>query len=63
MGVTMGKQISATVALWLIAMMATLFVVRDSGKFTYLAPVFFVCLMGSIMVVRSLGAGKHHDVS
>ena len=49
----MVKQISATIALWLVAMLATLFVVKDSGKFTYLAPVFFVCLLGSIMVVRT----------
>lgn len=42
----------ATILLWLIALVATLLVVKDTGLFTYLGPVFFVCLLGSIMVVR-----------
>lgn len=42
----------ATLALWLIAIATTLVVVRDTGLFTYLGPVLFVCMMGSIVVVR-----------
>lgn len=43
----------ATILLWAIAIAATVLVVKDTGLFTYLGPVFFICLLGSIMVVRS----------
>ena len=42
----------ATLALWLIAIATTLVVVRDTGMFTYLGPVLFVCMVGSTVVVR-----------
>jgi len=42
----------ATLALWLIAITTTLVVVRDTGLFTYLSPVLFICMVGSILAVR-----------
>lgn len=41
------------VALWLIAIVATLVVVKDSGVFTFLGPVYFVCMLGSVVTVRN----------
>jgi hypothetical protein len=38
-------------ALWTIAIVATLLVARD-GAFTYLAPLFAVCAVGSVFTVR-----------
>lgn len=40
-------------ALWLIAIATTLYLTRDTGLFTYLAPLYFVCTVGSIVTVRS----------
>ena len=44
-------------ALWLIAITATAFVVRGTGLFTYLGPVFFVCMLGSVLVVHGATSG------
>jgi hypothetical protein len=49
----MSKYEWAMIALWLIAMLATLYVTRDTGLFTFLGPVFFICLSGSILIVRN----------
>jgi hypothetical protein len=49
----MSKYEWATIALWLIAMLATLYVTRDTGLFTFLGPVFFICLLGSILIVKN----------
>jgi hypothetical protein len=51
------KYVLATLALWLIAVAATAWVVRESGLFTYLAPVFAVCAIGSVLVVQRARAG------
>jgi hypothetical protein len=40
-------------ALWLIAIIATLFVVNDKGLFTYLGPVYAICMVGSIITLRN----------
>ncbi|MFQ5602307.1 MAG: hypothetical protein ACE5HS_03460 [bacterium] len=37
--------------LWIIAILATLFIVEESGLFKYLGPLYFICMMGSTMVV------------
>lgn len=47
----MTKYELAILALWAIAITATL-LVRSTDHFTYLGPVFFVCMVGSITVVR-----------
>jgi L-asparagine transporter-like permease len=40
--------------LWLIAILTTLIIVRDTNLFTYLAPVYFICMVGSIFTVRAV---------
>lgn len=47
------KYIWAIVALWVITILATFFIIKDTGLFTYLAPVFFICMVGSIIIVRN----------
>lgn len=47
------KHELATLALWLIAVVPTLLVVQQSGLFTYLGPLYFLCMVGSVYVVRS----------
>lgn len=47
-----------TVVLWGIAALATATVTSDTGQFTYLAPLFAVCAIGSVLTVRwSRGRG------
>ena len=48
----MTKYELAILALWAIAIGATLALVGNTDRFTYLGPVFFICLVGSILVVR-----------
>ena len=43
----------AILALWLVAVVATLLVVDESGLFSFLGPLYFVCMVGSIYVVRA----------
>jgi hypothetical protein len=42
----------ATLILWAIAILATFFIVQDQNFLTYLGPLYFVCMVGSIIVVR-----------
>jgi hypothetical protein len=39
-------------ALWLAAVVPTLLLVQQSGVFTYLGPLYFFCIVGSLYVVR-----------
>jgi|AP12_2_1047962.scaffolds.fasta_scaffold273591_2 hypothetical protein len=54
----------ALLALWLIALVTTVLLVPDRSVLTYLGPVFAVCTIGSITVLRkacsaaSGGAGR-----
>ena len=61
----MTKYVLAIVALWAIAIGATLALVGDTGRFTYLGPIFFICLVGSIMVLRHArqGPGRGGNIS
>ena len=43
--------------LWLIAILTTLIIVRDTNLFTYLAPVYFICMVGSIFT-----EGRFHEI-
>jgi hypothetical protein len=38
--------------LWVIAIGATVAIVKESGAFTFLGPVYFICMMGCIVTVR-----------
>jgi len=41
-----------TLAIWLVALLATIGIVKNSSLLTYLLPVFAICMIGSVMVVR-----------
>jgi predicted enzyme related to lactoylglutathione lyase len=43
----------AVLALWAIALAATIVIVGDSARLTYLGPLFAICMIGSVMTVRS----------
>jgi len=38
--------------LWIIAILATLLIVKDNRIFTFLGPVYFVCMLGSVITVN-----------
>ena len=40
-------------ALWCIAIVATLLVVKEKREFTILAPVYAICMIGSVLTVRN----------
>jgi len=42
----------ALLALWAIAIITTMLLVPDRAVFTYLGPVYAVCTIGSIAVLR-----------
>jgi Na+/glutamate symporter len=42
----------AVVLLWAIAMAATYLIIRQSSVLTLLAPLFAVCMIGSVIIVR-----------
>jgi hypothetical protein len=46
------KHIAAVVALWALAILSTVAIVPDRGVFTYLGPVYAICMIGSVAVVR-----------
>ncbi len=46
------KHIVVVVILWCIAIVTTLLLVEKTGVFTYLGPVYFICMLGSIITVR-----------
>jgi len=42
----------AILSLWLIAVVATILIVDQSGVFTFLGPLFAICTIGSVVTVR-----------
>ena len=38
--------------LWLIAILSTLWILDGAGYFAKLAPLFFVCMAGNLLIVR-----------
>ena len=48
------KDELAVLGLWLLAVVPTLLLVHDSGVFTYLGPLYFICMIGSVYIVRNL---------
>ncbi len=42
----------ANLALWLIAILTTLYFTGYTGIFTYLGPLYFICAAGSTIIVR-----------
>ena len=43
----------AVLGLWLLAVVPTLLLLRESGLFSYLGPLYFICMVGSVYIVRS----------
>lgn len=50
------KYIVTILALWLIALVATFLLVKDAAVFTYLGPLYAVCMVGSVITVRRAAA-------
>jgi hypothetical protein len=49
----------AVLLLWLLAVVPTLLLVHQTGVFTYLGPLYFICIVGSVYVVRSAKRKDH----
>ena len=47
------KHELAVLALWLVAVVPTLLLLQQTGAFTYLGPLYFLCMVGSVYIVRS----------
>ncbi len=43
----------AILGLWLLAVVPTLLLIQQTGIFTYLGPLYFICMVGSVYIVRS----------
>lgn len=43
----------AVLGLWLLAIVPTFLIVRTTDLFTYLGPLYFICMVGSVFIVRS----------
>lgn len=48
----------AVLLLWLIAIVTTFLSVKDTGVFTYLGPVYALCMIGSVVAVKRSRATK-----
>lgn len=46
------KYIITITILWLIAIVATLLFVGKADAFNYIGPVYFICMVGSIVTMR-----------
>lgn len=51
------KHEMAVLLLWLLAVVPTLLLLRESGLFSYLGPLYFICMVGSVYVVRNAKKG------
>jgi hypothetical protein len=50
------KYEAVTLLLWLIAILVSLFVTRETGLFSWLGPVFAFCMIGCVLIVRKARA-------
>lgn len=53
------KHEMAVIALWLLAVVPTLMMVHQTGVFTYLGPLYFLCMVGTLYIVRSAKRKEH----
>ena len=51
------KYVIATLLLWVIALATTVLVVKDTSASTILGPLFAICMIGSVVIVRRAIAG------
>lgn len=49
----------ANILLWIIAIFTTFLMVKDSGVFTYLGPVYAICMIGSVVTVKKALQNKN----
>ncbi len=47
------KHELAVLGLWLLAVVPTLLLVHELGLFTFLGPLYFICMLGTVYIVRS----------
>jgi hypothetical protein len=52
------KYVIATLLLWVIALVATILVVNDTGALMILGPLFAICMVGSVVIVRRAVTGS-----
>jgi len=52
------KYLAVIVLLWAIALAATLWLVQEANTRSHLAPVYFICLVGSVLTVRHAVRGR-----
>jgi len=50
------KHTLAVAALWVIAIAATIVIVADRSVFSYLGPLYAVCMIGSVVIVKRASA-------
>ena len=48
------RPLLAIVLMWFIAITVSAIVLNGSGYFTKLGPVYFICMVGSILTVRKI---------
>lgn len=48
------RPLLAIVLMWFIAIAVSAVVLDGSGYFTKLGPVYFICMIGSILIVRKI---------
>jgi hypothetical protein len=46
------KYILTITLLWIIAIVTTLWFIDKENSFTYLGPVYWICMVGSIVTMR-----------
>lgn len=47
------KHELATIVLWLLALTPTLLLMRNTGYLTFLGPLYFLCIVGSLFILRN----------
>jgi hypothetical protein len=52
------KHELAVLGLWLIAVVPTILLVQQTGLITFLGPLYFICMVGTVYIVRS---AKHKE--
>jgi hypothetical protein len=52
------KHELAVLGLWLLAVVPTVLLLRETGLFSYLGPLYFIGMVGSVYVVRSARKGN-----
>lgn len=47
------KHELAVLLLWLLSVVPTFLLLRDTNFFTYLGPLYFLCMVGTVYIVRN----------